>query len=141
MNDRCRVGGAVLWSAWVGLAGAGGADVVDSQSDEDPPLVVEELEEVGVTEAPLIVGTTEIYRNQLFDSLRGGSEVSADLVVLDEAHYLADEERGHDQFAVHGRGSFTVRTPRLPPEARTVAARPSPRSSRRMVISSPSIRT
>lgn len=47
------------------------------------------------TEAPLIVGTTEIYRNQLFDSLRGGSDVDADLVVLDEAHYLADEDRGH----------------------------------------------
>jgi ATP-dependent RNA helicase HelY len=43
----------------------------------------------------LIVGTTEIFRNQLFDSLRGGEEVSADLVVFDEAHYLADEERGH----------------------------------------------
>ena len=47
------------------------------------------------SDALLIVGTTEIYRNQLFDSLRGGSEVSADLVVLDEAHYLADEDRGH----------------------------------------------
>src|ERR687891_23451 len=47
------------------------------------------------SEAPLIVGTTEIYRNQLFDSLRGGAEVRADLVVLDEAHYLADEDRGH----------------------------------------------
>jgi superfamily II RNA helicase len=47
------------------------------------------------SDAPLIVGTTEIYRNQLFDSLRGGSQVSADLVVLDEAHYLADEDRGH----------------------------------------------
>ena len=47
------------------------------------------------SEAPLIVGTTEIYRNQLFDSLRGGNEVRADLVVLDEAHYLADEDRGH----------------------------------------------
>ena len=47
------------------------------------------------SDAPLIVGTTEIYRNQLFDSLRGGNEVTADLVVLDEAHYLADEERGH----------------------------------------------
>jgi ATP-dependent RNA helicase HelY len=46
-------------------------------------------------DAPLIVGTTEIYRNQLFDALRGGAEVSADLVVLDEAHYLADEDRGH----------------------------------------------
>lgn len=47
------------------------------------------------SDAPLIVGTTEIYRNQLFDSLRGGGEVDSDLVVLDEAHYLADEDRGH----------------------------------------------
>ena len=47
------------------------------------------------SDASLIVGTTEIYRNQLFDSLRGGGEVDADLVVLDEAHYLADEDRGH----------------------------------------------
>jgi ATP-dependent RNA helicase HelY len=46
-------------------------------------------------DAPLIVGTTEIYRNQLFNSLRSGEELRADLVVLDEAHYLADEERGH----------------------------------------------
>jgi superfamily II RNA helicase len=45
--------------------------------------------------APLIVGTTEIFRNQLFDALRGGEEVSVDLVVFDEAHYLADEDRGH----------------------------------------------
>lgn len=47
------------------------------------------------SDAPLIVGTTEIYRNQLFDSLRTGREVNSDLVVLDEAHYLSDEERGH----------------------------------------------
>jgi ATP-dependent RNA helicase HelY len=47
------------------------------------------------SQAPLIVGTTEIYRNQLFDALRGGEQVQADLVVLDEAHYLADEDRGH----------------------------------------------
>jgi superfamily II RNA helicase len=47
------------------------------------------------SDAPLIVGTTEIYRNQLFDSLRTGREVDSDLVVLDEAHYLSDEERGH----------------------------------------------
>lgn len=45
--------------------------------------------------APLIVGTTEIYRNQLFDSLREGEQVRTDFVILDEAHYLADEERGH----------------------------------------------
>lgn len=47
------------------------------------------------SDAPLIVGTTEIYRNQLFDSLRGGADVRTDLVILDEAHYLADEDRGH----------------------------------------------
>src|SRR5437764_2862937 len=47
------------------------------------------------SEAPLIVGTTEIYRNQLFDELRGGEDVRADLVIFDEAHYLGDEDRGH----------------------------------------------
>jgi superfamily II RNA helicase len=47
------------------------------------------------TSAQIIVGTTEIYRNQLFDSLRGGTDIDADLVVLDEAHYLGDEDRGH----------------------------------------------
>jgi superfamily II RNA helicase len=47
------------------------------------------------SDAPLIVGTTEIFRNQLFDALRGGAEVNVDLVVFDEAHYLADEDRGH----------------------------------------------
>lgn len=45
--------------------------------------------------APLIVGTTEIYRNQLFDSLRGDGDVEADLVIFDEAHYFSDEDRGH----------------------------------------------
>lgn len=45
--------------------------------------------------APLIVGTTEIFRNQLFDAMRNGEQVETDLVVLDEAHYLADEDRGH----------------------------------------------
>ncbi len=45
--------------------------------------------------APLIVGTTEIYRNQLFDALRGGDEVDANFVILDEAHYLSDDYRGH----------------------------------------------
>jgi ATP-dependent RNA helicase HelY len=61
------------------------------------------VEQVGIltgdrkenADAPLIVGTTEIYRNQLFDSLRSGTNIRTDLVVLDEAHYLADEERGH----------------------------------------------
>lgn len=45
--------------------------------------------------APLIVGTTEIYRNQLFDAMREGANMEIDLVILDEAHYLSDDERGH----------------------------------------------
>ena len=47
------------------------------------------------TDAPLIVGTTEIYRNQLFDALRNSEQVRTDFVILDEAHYLADDDRGH----------------------------------------------
>ena len=47
------------------------------------------------TDAPLIVGTTEIYRNQLFDALRSGEQVGPILSFFDEAHYLSDEERGH----------------------------------------------
>ncbi len=46
-------------------------------------------------DAPLIVGTTEIYRNQIFDALRTGEEVRTDFVILDEAHYLSDDDRGH----------------------------------------------
>ncbi len=46
-------------------------------------------------DAPLIVGTTEIFRNQLFDAMRGGHDMRTDLVVFDEAHYLGDEDRGH----------------------------------------------
>jgi len=39
--------------------------------------------------APIIVATTEVLRNALY-----GSERSPDFIVLDEAHYLGDEERG-----------------------------------------------
>lgn len=45
--------------------------------------------------APLIVGTTEIYRNQVFDSLRSGTQVDTEFLILDEAHYLSDDDRGH----------------------------------------------
>ncbi len=46
------------------------------------------------TDAPIIVGTTEILRNQLYDTMHRGEDLSVDLVVLDEAHYLGDEDRG-----------------------------------------------
>jgi ATP-dependent RNA helicase HelY len=44
--------------------------------------------------APIIVGTTEILRNQLYDAMHRGETIDVDLVVLDEAHYLGDEDRG-----------------------------------------------
>ena len=45
-------------------------------------------------EAPVIVGTTEILRNQLYDAMDRGESLSTDLVILDEAHFLGDEDRG-----------------------------------------------
>ncbi len=59
-------------------------------------------EEVGIltgdrkenADAPIIVGTTEILRNQLYDAMHEGVDLAADLVILDEAHFLGDEDRG-----------------------------------------------
>lgn len=45
-------------------------------------------------DAPVVVGTTEILRNQLYDAMHVGSDVGVDLVILDEAHYLGDVDRG-----------------------------------------------
>ncbi|GLI36487.1 DEAD/DEAH box helicase [Desulforhabdus amnigena] len=45
-------------------------------------------------QAPIIVGTTEILRNQLYDTMHMGEDIQVDLVVLDEAHYLGDRDRG-----------------------------------------------
>jgi ATP-dependent RNA helicase HelY len=45
-------------------------------------------------DAPVIVGTTEILRNQLYDAMHQGIRIGADLVILDEAHYLSDPDRG-----------------------------------------------
>ena len=46
------------------------------------------------TDAPIIVGTTEILRNQLYDAMHRGELLAADFVVLDEAHFLGDPDRG-----------------------------------------------
>jgi superfamily II RNA helicase len=46
------------------------------------------------TQASIIVGTTEILRNQLYDAMHRGETLSSDFVVLDEAHYLGDPDRG-----------------------------------------------
>jgi superfamily II RNA helicase len=45
-------------------------------------------------DAPIIVGTTEILRNQLYDTMHRGESLPADIVVLDEAHFLGDADRG-----------------------------------------------
>jgi superfamily II RNA helicase len=45
-------------------------------------------------EAPVIVGTTEILRNQLYDAMHRGERLATDFVILDEAHFLGDEDRG-----------------------------------------------
>lgn len=46
------------------------------------------------TDAPIIVGTTEILRNQLYDAMHRGEDLNCDLVILDEAHFLGDADRG-----------------------------------------------
>jgi superfamily II RNA helicase len=43
--------------------------------------------------APIVVMTTEIFRNSLFDGV-GGSLKDVCCVILDEVHYLGDAERG-----------------------------------------------
>lgn len=45
-------------------------------------------------DAPIIVGTTEILRNQLYDAMHLGEDLAADFVILDETHFLGDEDRG-----------------------------------------------
>lgn len=45
-------------------------------------------------DAPVTTGTTEILRNQLYDAMHGGLDLASDLVILDEAHFLGDPDRG-----------------------------------------------
>lgn len=45
-------------------------------------------------DAPLIIATTEIYRNTLYDAMNTLESMNTGLVVFDEVHYLADRERG-----------------------------------------------
>ncbi len=46
------------------------------------------------TDAPILVGTTEILRNQLYDAMHSGEDLGCELVILDEAHFLGDRDRG-----------------------------------------------
>jgi len=61
--------------------GAGNVGILTGDRKENP-------------HAPVIVGTTEILRNQLYDAMHHGQTLPVDLVILDEAHFLGDEDRG-----------------------------------------------
>ncbi len=45
-------------------------------------------------DAAIVIGTTEILRNQLYDAMYTGENLTFDLIILDEAHFLGDEQRG-----------------------------------------------
>ena len=45
-------------------------------------------------DASIVIGTTEILRNKLYDSMHTGENLKCDLIILDEAHFLGDEQRG-----------------------------------------------
>lgn len=45
-------------------------------------------------DAAIVIGTTEILRNQLYDAMHTGESLTCDLIILDEAHFLGDEQRG-----------------------------------------------
>ena len=45
-------------------------------------------------DAAIVIGTTEILRNQLYDAMYTGDNLTCDLIILDEAHFLGDEQRG-----------------------------------------------
>ena len=45
-------------------------------------------------DAAIVIGTTEILRNQLYDAMYTGDNLTSDLIILDEAHFLGDEQRG-----------------------------------------------
>ena len=45
-------------------------------------------------DAAIVIGTTEILRNQLYDAMYTGENLTCDLIILDEAHFLGDEQRG-----------------------------------------------
>lgn len=45
-------------------------------------------------DAAIVIGTTEILRNQLYDIMYTGENLTCDMIILDEAHFLGDEQRG-----------------------------------------------
>jgi superfamily II RNA helicase len=69
------------WVEFGGIFGEGQVGILTGDTKEN-------------ADAPIIVGTTEILRNQLYDVMHRGQDLDCDLVILDEAHFLGDPDRG-----------------------------------------------
>jgi superfamily II RNA helicase len=69
------------WVEFGGIFGEGQVGILTGDTKEN-------------AEAPIIVGTTEILRNQLYDVMHQSKDMDCDLVILDEAHFLGDPDRG-----------------------------------------------
>ena len=69
------------YSEFAGIFGSKNLGILTGDRKENP-------------DAPVITGTTEILRNQLYDAMHSGEALNTDLVILDEAHFLGDLERG-----------------------------------------------
>lgn len=69
------------WVEFGGIFGDGQVGILTGDTKEN-------------ADAPIIVGTTEILRNQLYDVMHRGEDMDCDLVILDEAHFLGDPDRG-----------------------------------------------
>lgn len=69
------------WVEFGGIFGEGQVGILTGDTKEN-------------ADAPIIVGTTEILRNQLYDVMHQGEDMDCDLVILDEAHFLGDPDRG-----------------------------------------------
>lgn len=72
-----------IYEEFCGIFGQGAVGILTGDRKENPS-------------APVIVGTTEILRNQLYDAMVEGPAPGFEfsLVVLDEAHYLGEPDRG-----------------------------------------------
>ena len=69
------------YSEFAGLFGSETVGILTGDRKENP-------------DAAVITGTTEILRNQLYDAMHHGETLQTDVVILDEAHFLGDPERG-----------------------------------------------
>jgi superfamily II RNA helicase len=92
--ERIRQGGGRAWYACPlkALSNAKHAEFSNRFGAEAVGILTGDRKEN--PDAPIIVGTTEILRNQLYDAMHRGESLNTDLVVIDEAHYLGDLDRG-----------------------------------------------